>query len=105
METTPRIIRKSDPTRVEIEWADGARSVFSSKQLRDLCPCALCVDENTGVRVHDTARVPADLVTKDVHLIGHYALGIAFSDGHRTGIYPFGYLRASGPTDGGGSAR
>lgn len=94
MDSTPRVIRKSDPTKVEIEWQDGARTVYSAKALRDLCPCAYCVDEHTGVQVHDPATVPDALTTKDVRLVGHYAIAVQFSDGHGTGIYPFSYLRA-----------
>jgi DUF971 family protein len=50
------------------------------------------VDELSGVRRHDPASVPADLVHHDVRLVGNYALTMGFSDGHSTGIYPFPML-------------
>ena len=89
------VIRRSDPTTVEIEWSDGRKSVFSPAQLRGLCPCAQCVSETTGVRTIDPAQVPADLRQTDLAMVGNYAITMRFSDGHHTGIYTFEYLRAS----------
>jgi DUF971 family protein len=91
--STARVIRRSDPTRVEIEWSDGKTSVFTPAQLRGLCPCAECVSETTGVRMIDPERVPADLLQSDLALVGNYAITMRFSDGHHTGIYTFEYLR------------
>jgi DUF971 family protein len=96
MAATPRRITRSDPTRIEFEWDDGARTVLSAIELRSICPCAACVDELTGVRRHDPGSVPADLLHRDVRLVGNYALTMAFSDGHSTGIYPFPMLREHG---------
>ena len=70
---------------------------YTTAELRGLCPCAHCVDELTGVRRHDPASVPADLVHSDVRLVGNYALAIRFGDGHDTGIFPFSYLRENDP--------
>ena len=89
----PRVITKSDPTRLVIEWDDGHRTEYSTPELRGLCPCAACVNELTGQRMHDPKSVPADLETREVSLVGHYAVTIAFSDGHSTGIFPFAFLR------------
>jgi len=91
--TRPKVITKSDPTRVAIEWADGHRSDLSARRLRDACPCARCVDEVTGRPIHDPATTAPDITTAQVALVGHYALSIGFSDGHHTGIYPFRMLR------------
>ena len=96
--STPRVITKSDPTLLAIEWADGIETILSAVELRSFCPCAHCVDELTGRRVHDPATVPADLLTEEVTLVGHYALAIRFTDGHDTGIYTFDHLRRAGET-------
>jgi DUF971 family protein len=96
LSTQPRIITKSDPTRVVIEWRDGARSEFSARMLRDICPCARCVDEVTGRPIHDPRSTAADITTAHVSLVGLYALSIGFSDGHATGIYTFVMLRSRG---------
>jgi DUF971 family protein len=96
--SSPKVIRRSDPTRVEIEWSDGKTSVFTPAQLRGLCPCAQCVSETTGVRMIDPASVPADLRQSDLALVGNYAITMWFSDGHHTGIYTFEYLRENDQT-------
>ncbi len=95
----PRVITKSDPTQVTVEWADGHTSVYSARELRQACPCAGCVDEVTGRRTLDVDAVPDDTHTRDVALVGNYALSILFSDGHSTGIYTFRMLRDSDPHD------
>jgi DUF971 family protein len=88
----PRRIVRTDPRRIEFEWDDGSRTVLSAVELRSMCPCANCVDELSGVRRHDPASVPADLVHRDVRLVGNYAITMQFSDGHSTGIYPYPML-------------
>jgi DUF971 family protein len=93
----PKIITKSDPTRVVVEWADGHKSSFSARALRQMCPCAGCVDEMSGRRTLDTEAVPHELTTRAVALVGNYAITIQFSDGHGTGIYPFRMLREADP--------
>ena len=35
--TTPRVITRSDPHRLEIEWSDGHRTVYSTAELRRIC--------------------------------------------------------------------
>ena len=93
----PRVITRSDPTRIEIEWDDDHKTVYPTAMLRGLCPCAQCVDELTGVRRHDPGSVPEDLTHKEVAMVGNYAISIFFSDGHHTGIYPFPMLRENEP--------
>ena len=91
--TTPKVITKSDPRRLAIEWTDGSTSELSARELRDRCPCAHCVDEHTGRRRHDPGTTPPDIETRNVRLVGHYALAIGFSDGHDSGIFPWSMLR------------
>ena len=93
----PRLIIQSDPTRLVIEWVDGERTIYSAAQLRAICPCARCVNELTGVRMHDPQAVPADLLQGDARMVGNYALAFRFSDGHDTGIFTFQMLRSQAP--------
>ena len=93
----PRLILRSDPSRLAIEWQDGSRTVYTAAQLRAICPCARCVNELTGTRMHDPASVPQDLEQRDARLIGNYALSFRFSDGHETGIFPFTMLKNCAP--------
>jgi DUF971 family protein len=95
--TNPLIIRRNDPTKLEIEWSDGHRTVYTAAQLRSICPCAHCVDEMTGRRVHDPKSVVDELTQQEVRMVGNYAISLHFSDGHHTGIYPFPMLRENDP--------
>ena len=77
-----------------LRWADGAEQRHADRDLRLACQCAKCRDEVTGARLLDPENVPLDLSVTRVWSVGNYALGIAFSDGHDTGIYTFKALRA-----------
>jgi DUF971 family protein len=93
----PKVIRRTDPARIEIEWLDGHLTNYTTAELRGLCPCARCVSETSGVRMHDPASVPPTLTHTNVRMVGNYAIAIAFADGHDTGIFPFQYLREHDP--------
>ena len=95
--TTPTAIRRRDPTRIVIEWSDGHVSTFSTPQLRGVCPCAACVNELTGERMHDPRTVAADLEHTDVRIVGNYAIALRFGDGHDTGIFTWELLRRLDP--------
>jgi ATP-binding protein involved in chromosome partitioning len=99
MSTTPTRIRRSDPSKVVFEWADGLSAEFSAADLRRRCPCAACVSETTGQRMLDPSSIPDDLTQAGLHLVGNYAVGLRFSDGHETGIYTYSFLRAAGQPD------
>jgi DUF971 family protein len=92
--TMPVEIRRVDDREVHIAWADGHRTVFSNKYLRENCPCAGCADEFTGERTLDPAAVSTAIRAVEVSLVGRYAVQFRWSDGHSTGIYPFQRLRA-----------
>lgn len=98
--STPKVITRSDPARIVVEWSDGHTTVFKAAELRALCPCAQCVNEVSGQRMHDPASVAADLTQRDARMVGHYALTMTFSDGHQTGIFTFPFLRQHDPAGG-----
>lgn len=77
-----------------LRWADGTEQRHTDRDLRLACQCAQCRDEITSARLLDPESVPLDLSITRIWSIGNYALGIAFSDGHDTGIYTFKALRA-----------
>jgi DUF971 family protein len=93
----PKRITRSDPARIVIEWDDGRTTTYTAAELRGLCPCARCVDEISGRRVHEPASVPDGLTQHDARLVGNYGLALRFSDGHDTGIFPFRMLRERDP--------
>lgn len=76
-----------------ITWRDGAVAHYPYFYLRNVCPCASCVDEITGEKVLDAKRIPADIHIRQADYVGNYALRITWSDGHDTGIYAFRFLR------------
>jgi ATP-binding protein involved in chromosome partitioning len=82
-----------------LRWGDGAEQRLADRDLRLACQCAQCRDEMSGKRLLDPDRVPLDLRLTRVWSVGNYALGMAFSDGHDTGIYTFKALRAMTGTE------
>jgi ATP-binding protein involved in chromosome partitioning len=94
---TPAAIRQQDARHLAIDWADGHASVYDVRALRLACGCAECVDEWTGAERLDEAAVPADVRPLRLAPVGRYAIQIAWSDGHESGIYPFRRLRALCP--------
>lgn len=104
-----RSIEQIDRHTLGIEWTDGRRSRWRLSHLRRNCPCATCIDEWTGKPLLKAESISDDIAASKVYSVGRYALGIDFSDGHRTGIYSFGLLRrldgTQGATAGAGSAR
>ena len=77
----------------KIMWTDGVQSLIAFKDFRFLCPCAVCVDENTGERKIKKDDVADDIYPASVRTVGNYAVQVKWSDGHDTGIYSYEYLR------------
>lgn len=92
-DATPTGIRQHGPTQLAIDWSDGELSIYDVRRLRLLCPCAVCIDEWTGEQRLDPESVDADVRPVKIQPVGRYAIQIAWSDGHDTGIYTFTRLR------------
>ena len=86
------IVEESD-SEVSITWSDGARTNYNAVQLRRSCPCAACINEWTGEKQLDDAKIPEDLSFRHISIVGRYALNFHFTDGHDTGIFSFAFLR------------
>jgi DUF971 family protein len=78
---------------LHIAWPGGPAVTVPAFRLRDLCPCAACVEEGTGRKILDPATIPADVRPVQVAAVGNYAIQITWSDGHSTGIYAWRTLR------------
>ena len=76
-----------------MHWQDGHAQQINVRDLRLACRCAACVDEMSGRAMLDPPTVPLNIVPTRIWSIGHYAIGVSFSDGHQSGIYTFGHLR------------
>lgn len=96
-------------TALTVVWDDGRTSVYPVKYLRRMSPSA----EARQLR-EEMARNPLTVLSSSggagsagsegaafaatgAELVGRYAVRIEFSDGHRTGIYSWPYLRQIDP--------
>jgi DUF971 family protein len=96
---TPEAVEPTeDGAQLRIRWRDGEVSEYPPRYLRLCCPCAACIEEMTGRPLLNPATVPLDVHPLAIHYVGQYALRFDWSDGHRTGIYPFDYLRDISPS-------
>ena len=96
IDTTPVGLARRDGRTLSLLWQDGQKDDFDVRDLRLVCPCAMCVDEMSGRRTLDPVTVPVDVAPKTLRNVGRYALAIAWTDGHSTGIYAFERLRRLG---------
>jgi ATP-binding protein involved in chromosome partitioning len=78
---------------LNLDWVDGHHGHFSPYNLRLLCPCAVCVDEQTGKRLLNPQSVPLDIRITHASPVGQYGLSLKFSDQHSTGIFKFSLLK------------
>lgn len=82
---------------VAIAWDDGGESYFLPERLRAASPSAANQGERDilGNRYGGDGprQFPGVKVTR-WERVGNYALRFEFSDGHRTGLYTYDYLRA-----------
>jgi len=94
MDVAPIDIKaKRDEGVLQVTWPGGEVVRYPFKFLRSRCGCAVCVDEFTGERRLDPARVHDDITVQSMQLVGSYAVHIAWSDGHDTGFYTWKRLR------------
>jgi DUF971 family protein len=88
----PQSIEINERNEFLVAWP-GVLSVIPALRLRDACPCASCIEEFTGRKILDPATIPADIRALEVRPVGSYAVQIAWSDGHSSGIYSWDTLR------------
>ncbi len=89
----PVSIKKIGSKELKLAWADSHESVYGFRYLRQNCQCAMCIEEWTGKAILERDSVPKDLEGLKVSVVGNYALGMTFSDGHSTGLFTFTHLR------------
>ena len=81
---------------VAIAWADGAETYFAAERLRAASPSAETQGERDILGTQYGGQGPKQYPGVQVtgwEQVGNYALRFDFSDGHRTGIYSYAYLR------------
>ena len=83
-------------TDVAIRWSDGQESYHAPTDLRRASPSAEVQGERDifGNQYGGHAAAPISPVQVTAwEIVGNYAVRFEFSDGHRTGLYTFDYLR------------
>lgn len=79
---------------LSIYWDDSTQSRIRLSNLRLNCPCALCAsDRESRSDKYFPIYGIDELIVTGINVIGNYAVGISWKDGHNTGIYEFGYLK------------
>lgn len=93
-----RVSRLPEPSSIEhesgsgllrIEWSDGETTAYRLRGLRGWCPCAMCQGHGGGRNFVDVVEPQLS----SFEGVGRYGLRLLWSDGHSTGMYPYGYLR------------
>lgn len=86
-----------------VRWNDGRVSVYPLAYLRRNSPSAEAKAMREDMAKNPLTVLPASAVSNEplkatgAELIGNYALRVEFSDGHRTGLYTWAYLREIDP--------
>ena len=74
---------------IVVKGADKKEHVVDSADLRRRCSCAACKDEFTGEPILQPEDVADDVYPTEIEPVGNYAVGIKWSDGHTSSIYPY----------------
>jgi len=86
----PKEIRKG-PSGLQIIWCDQKLEVLDYARLRANCACAVC-REFVQMPNYAEPRFERSRQIHSMELIGNYALGMTWADGHKS-IYAFDRLR------------
>ena len=85
---------------VAIRWADGVEDFLPMDKLRGLSPSAETQGEHdllgNLIGGGEPGRDFSGVTVTGYLPVGGYAIQFHFSDGHRTGLYSFDYLRKIG---------
>lgn len=76
---------------LELDFADGATYQLSAEFLRVFSPSAEVRGHGPGQEVLQTGK--SSVCVEHIEPVGHYAVQIAFDDGHDSGLYSWRYLR------------
>lgn len=90
----PVKIKVSQQKELFIKWDDDSESLIHLKKLRKLCPCATCItlrerQSKTYIPIFNENQIKIS----NISIVGNYAIGITWKDGHNTGIYEYVFLK------------
>ena len=83
-----------DAAYIQLKLSDGKQLKLKNHDVRLNCMCALCINELTGKKLISSAQIHPDIAPKEITPLGNYAIGIAWNDGHSSGIYPYTLLQS-----------
>jgi DUF971 family protein len=89
--------RLPDGRHLRLTWSDGHTADYDYDFLRGWCPCAGC-QGHSGLKIRYLPPA-SPVVPTAIQPVGNYAISIAWSDGHATGIYRFDFLREICPCE------
>jgi len=91
----PTEIKLHQKSRIlEIAFDDGSRFSLPCEYLRVFSPSAEVRGHGPGQEVLQVGK--RDVEIKEIEPVGNYAVKLAFSDGHDTGLYSWEYLHELG---------
>ena len=98
---TPEAIDLKKDQGLAIRWNDGSSSYYPMDYLRRMSPSADMKQLRTDMASNPLTVLPSAggsaVRATDAELVGNYAIRILFSDGHKTGLYSWSYLREIDP--------
>tara|TARA_B100000029_G_scaffold413929_1_gene417152 strand:+ start:64 stop:387 length:324 start_codon:yes stop_codon:yes gene_type:complete len=86
-----------------VTWQDGTTDHYPVPHLRRFSPSAEARQTRASLESNPLAVLPASesstgpLLAENIEHVGTYAVRITFSDGHRTGLYTWEWLRDIAP--------
>jgi DUF971 family protein len=90
----PVQIKLIDKKKLFIRWDDETESEIGLEKLRKRCPCATCLAEREKL---SKSYIPVlnenQVKIANINQVGSYAIGVAWKDGHNTGIYEYPFLK------------
>lgn len=89
----PEVAKIDEDGSLLVKWRDGFTVNLPAYDLRLSCPCASCVDENTGQRILDPKTIPMDIRVSNIRPVGRYGMSLNYTYPHDTGIFKFPRLR------------
>lgn len=87
--------RIPETRKLRLSWNDGHSADFDYDYVRGYCPCAGC--QGHHIQNVEFLRPPQPVTPVVIEPVGNYAISIAWSDQHSTGIYRFEFLRSICP--------
>ena len=91
----PSKIKVRDNQFLDVTWNNGESYSIKLSNLRNACPCAIChAEKDEWSKTYIPLFTMEQLKIKKINVIGTYAIGIEWQDGHNTGLYDYEYLKS-----------